>query len=214
MEKLDLKVRYKHLYKPPSKQVTIVDVPPLNFVMLDGVIEPGASPETSLAFQEAFPAIYGTSFTLKFNSKLRAENPIDYTVMALEGLWWTNTGDFSFDHTEPWHFTLMMMQPDHITVAMFHEAVEQVRAKRPSPALDKLRFERFTEGLCVQIMHVGPYADEPRSIEKMRAFADERGYIYRGKHHEIYLGDPRRAKPEKLQTVLRQPCRPRNERGE
>ena len=212
MEKLDLKSVYKQLYKPPSRQVTVVDVPALNFVMLDGVIEPGASPETSQAFQEAFPALYGTSFTLKFNSKLRAENPIDYTVMALEGLWWTNTGDFSFDRSESWHFTLMMMQPDHVTKEMFHEAIEQVRAKRPSPALDKLRFERFTEGLCIQIMHVGPYAEEPRSIEKMRAFAEEHGYVYRGKHHEIYLGDPRRAKPEKLQTVLRQPCLLCNER--
>jgi len=205
MEKLDLKKIYKQLYKPPSKYVTVVEVPSLNFAMLDGVVEPGTSPENSKEFQEAFPALYGTSFTLKFNSKRRAENPIDYTVMALEGLWWTDSGEFSFEKVEPWHFTLLMMQPDHITEAMFHEAVEQVRVKRPNPALDKLRFERFAEGLSIQIMHVGPYSEEPRSLEKMRRFVEENGYAYRGKHHEIYLGDPRRANPEKLQTVLRHP---------
>jgi len=205
MEKLDLKKIYKPLYKPPSKYVTVVEVPTLNFVMVDGVVEAGALPENSKDFQEAFPALYGTSFTLKFNSKRRAENPIDYTVMALEGLWWTDSGEFSFEKVEPWHFTLLMMQPDHITEAMFHEAVEQVRAKRPSPVLDQLRFEQFTEGLSIQITHVGPYSEEPRSLEKMRRFAEENGYAYRGKHHEIYLGDPRRAKPEKLKTVLRHP---------
>jgi hypothetical protein len=205
MEKLDLKRIYKHLYKPSAKKVTVVEVPKFKFVMLDGVVEAGTLPENSPEFQQAFPALYGASYTLKFNSKLRDVNPIDYTVMAMEGLWWTESGEFSFEKAEPWYFTLMMMQPEHITEEMFREAVEQVRAKRPNPALDKLRFESFDEGLSLQIMHIGPYADEPKTIEKMRAFAEEHGYTYRGKHHEIYLGDPRRSKPENLKTVLRHP---------
>jgi len=98
-----------------------------------------------------------------------------------------------------------MLQPDHIDQAMFEAALAQLRKKKPGPALDKLRLETFHEGLCLQILHVGPYADEPRSIEKMDAFAREHGYILHGKHHEIYLGDPRRATPEKLKTVLRHP---------
>ena len=99
----------------------------------------------------------------------------------------------------------MILQPDHITRAMFARAVEQLAEKRDSPAVHKLRLERFKEGACLQVMHVGPYADEPRTIERMQAFAEENGLVYRGKHHEIYLGDPRRAKPEKLRTILRQP---------
>ena len=95
------------------------------------------------------------------------------------------------------------MQPNHITQEMYAEAFAQLKKKKDSPGLDRVRFEPFEEGLSVQIMHVGPYSEEPMSLEKMKAFAEENGYRYRGKHHEIYLGDPRRAKPEKLRTVLR-----------
>jgi hypothetical protein len=204
--KIDLRKQYKHLYQPSAKNAAIVDVPEFNFVMLDGVIEPGETPDTSPAFRHAFEALYGASYTLKFMSKLRQHNPIDYGVTALEGLWWVDSGEFDFARKEPWRWTMMMMQPAHITAEMFREALEQIRKKgRGGPALDDLRFERFHEGLCVQIMHVGPYAEEPPTIEKMHAFARDHGYRLRGKHHEIYLGDPRRAKPERLKTVLRHP---------
>jgi len=106
---------------------------------------------------------------------------------------------------EEWKWTMMMMQPDHITEEMYHEALKQVREKRDNPALSRLRLERFREGLCMQIMHIGPYAEEPRTIDRMMAFAKENDYALRGKHHEIYLGDPRRAKPERLRTILRHP---------
>ncbi len=205
IKKLDLKKQYKHLYVPSAKQVAMVEVPEFNFIMIDGVIQPDETPETSQDFQNAMGALYGASYTLKFMSKLRKRNPIDYTVMALEGLWWTDSGEFDFTKKEPWKYTVMMMQPEHITVEMFQEALEQLAKKKPNPALGRLRFERFREGLCVQIMHVGPYAEEPATIAKMHAFAQENGYRLRGKHHEIYLGDPRRAKPEKLKTVLRHP---------
>jgi hypothetical protein len=173
--------------------------------MIDGRLEPGKEPATSEAFQEALIALYGVSYTLKFASKLRKMDPIDYPVMALEGLWWTDRGELDFDKREVWQWTLMMLQPDHITPTMVQEALEQQQKKRPNPALSRLRFERFQEGLCMQIMHLGPYADEPRTIEKMAEFAQAHGYCLCGKHHEIYLGDPRRARPDRLKTVLRHP---------
>jgi hypothetical protein len=205
MEKIDLKKKYKNLYLPTAREVSVVEVPEFKFVMLDGQIEPGQAPTDSHSFQDALTALYGISFTLKFTSKLREVNPIDYTVMALEGLWWLDSGEFDFNKDEPWKYTLMMMQPDHITEEMVLKALKDLKEKKPNPALEMLRFERFREGLCIQIMHIGPYSDEPRTLSKMEDFAEEHGYRYRGKHHEIYIGDPRRAKPENLKTVLRHP---------
>lgn len=205
MEKIDLKKLYKHLYSPPSNEVTLVEVPEFQFLMIDGHIEPGSAPAESQSFQDALGALYSVAYTLKFMSKLDQENPLDFTVMALEALWWVQSGSFNLSEVEPWYFTAMMMQPDHITSRRFQEALAQASKKRPNPALSHLRFEPFREGLSIQMMHIGPYADEKRTLEQMRAFALEHGYDYRGKHHEIYLGDPRRAAPEKLKTVLRQP---------
>ena len=205
MAKLDLKKEYKHLYRPSAKEVAVVDVPPLQFVMIDGAIEPGESPGTSPAFGQAMQALYGISYTLKFASKRRQEDPIDYSVMALEALWWVEDDDFDITRPDNWHWTAMMMQPEHITNDMFRQALAQLGEKKPSPALDLLRFEIFHEGLSVQIMHIGPYAAEPATIAKMDAFARENGYRMRDRHHEIYLGDPRRADPSKLKTVLRHP---------
>ncbi|MDH7487546.1 MAG: GyrI-like domain-containing protein [Anaerolineae bacterium] len=206
MNKLDLRKELKHLYAPSPGKVEVVEVPEFQFAMIDGRIEPGKEPGTSPAFQEALEALYGISYTLKFMSKLRAESPIDYTVMALEGLWWTAAGEFDFDRKDKWQWTAMILQPDHITPAMFQEGLGQLRRKRGDrPALGQLRLERFHEGLAMQIMHLGPYAEEPRTIERMMAFAQENGYRLRGRHHEIYLGDPRRTRPEKLKTILRHP---------
>ena len=205
MEKIDLKKKWKHLYAPSSKNVDVVDVPDFSFVMVDGRIEPGMEPATSTAFQNALGALYGVSYTLKFMSKLREDDPVDFTVMALEALWWTDPGEFDMTKKDEWKWTAMMMQPEHITEAMFQKAVQEFSKKKDNPALMKIRFQRFHEGLCMKIMHIGPYADEPETISKMHAFAQVHGYRLRGKHHEIYLGDPRRSKPERLKTVLRQP---------
>jgi len=205
MEKLDLKKDLKYLYAPSAKKITFVDVPAMNFAMIDGAIEPDQGPGTSPLFQENMMALYGAAYTLKFTTKLRKENPVDYPVMALEGLWWTESGAFDVDRPESWTWILMILQPDHITQEMFQEALRQLEKKRPNPALARLRLERFREGLCIQVMHVGPYATEPATMARMRSFALEQGYRYRGLHHEIYLGDPRRSAPEKLKTVLRQP---------
>ncbi len=207
MKKMDLKKELKYLYAPSTKKVEIVDVPQFQFVMIDGRIKAGDEPATSQEFQEAMQALYGVSYTLKFTSKLRKENPVDYTVMALEGLWWTEKGEFDFDKKEDWRWTVMMMQPNHITEEMYQKAVQQAREKRPSATFSKVRFESFREGLSMQIMHIGPYSEEPETIEKMKLFAQENEYVLRGKHHEIYLGDPRRAKPERLRTILRYPIK-------
>jgi hypothetical protein len=205
VHKIDLKKELKYLYAPSARQVEVVDVPRFNFVMIDGEIEHGTSPGTSPAFQQALEALYGISYTLKFSSKQQAENPIDYTVMALEALWWVEQGEFDITRPGNWHWTAMMLQPDHITDIMYRDALTQLRKKKPNPALDKLRFESFHEGLCMQIMHVGPYAEEPVTLVRMQTFAEQNGYALRGKHHEIYLGDPRRADPQKLKTILRHP---------
>jgi hypothetical protein len=217
IKKLDLKKELQPLYKPSAKQVALVKVPKFNFVRVDGQIEPGQSPGTSPAFGEALEALYGAAYTLKFMSKQRATDPIDYPVMALEALWWVEDGNFDITQPGNWHWRAMIMHPAHITRRMFADAVEKLSGKKPSPAVEKLRFGAYQEGLCVQVMHVGPYATEPATVARMQAFAVEQGYAERHvhelrqgqlvvyDHHEIYLGDPRRAKPEKLQTVLRHP---------
>jgi len=206
MPKMDLRKELKYLYAPSAKQVALVDVPEFQFAQIDGAIEPGQAPGTSPAFEQAMSALYGITYTLKFMSKQRADDPIDYTVMTLEGLWWVEEGEFDITQPGNWRWTMMILQPEHITPAMFAEGLAQLRKKRgDSPALDKLRLARFHEGLALQIMHIGPYANEPTTIARMDAFAQENGYRMIGKHHEIYLGDPRNAAPEKLKTILRHP---------
>ena len=206
MQKLDLRKDLKRFYAPSAKKVEIIQVPRFQFVMIDGAIEPGQGPSTSAGFAQTVEAMYGIAYTLKFAAKQRKDDPVDYPVMALEGLWWVEDGNFDISVPDNWHYTLMILQPDLITAEMFADALAQLRKKRgDSPALSKLRLEPFEEGLCVQVMHIGPYASEPATVERMRAFAFENGYRMRDKHHEIYLGDPRRADPSKLKTVLRHP---------
>lgn len=219
MKTLDLKKKYQTLYKPSARKIELVDVPELQFLMIDGRIEKGQSPGTSPSFQEAMGAIYGAAYTLKFTSKKRKTNAIDYPVMALEAIWWVEDGKFDITKPDNWFWRAMILQPDHIDQAMLDEALTKLRAKKPSPAIDLLRLTRYAEGLCMQTMHVGPYATEPATVARMQALAAESGLVERhehmrsGKkdivfdHHEIYLGDPRRSAPEKLKTVLRHPVK-------
>jgi hypothetical protein len=211
MKTLDLKKEYKHLYQPSAKKVEILQVPRLQFAMIDSAVEKGYEPGNSPAFQAATEALYGISYTLKFMLKKRKTNAIDYPVMALEGLWWVEDGIFDITIKDNWFYTLMIMQPDVITQDLFDEGLQQVRKKRgDSEFLSNVRLASFEEGLCVQVMHIGPYATEPATVDRMRDFAQENGYrdlvgSGGGKHHEIYLGDPRKADPTKLKTVLRHP---------
>lgn len=215
MKLLDLKKDLKYLYAPSAKKVEIVQVPRLQFAMIDGAIEKGYEPGNSPSFQEATQALYGISYTLKFMLKKRKTDPVDYPVMALEGLWWVEDGLFDITIKDNWFYTLMILQPDVVTQVIFEEGLAEVRKKRgDSPALSNLRLVNFEEGLCVQVMHIGPYATEPATVERTRAFAQENGYRdlvgSGGKHHEIYLGDPRKADPAKLKTVLRHPVEKEN----
>lgn len=210
MKALDLKKEFKHLYQPSAKKPEILKVPKLQFAMIDGVIEKGKEPGNSPAFAEATQALYSISYTLKFMLKKRKTNAIDYPVMALEGLWGVQDKMVDVAKKDNWTYTLMILQPDVITKDIFAEGLEQVRKKKgDSPILPKLRLSHFEEGVCVQMMHIGPYATEPATIAVMLAFAAENGYHDNvgpnGLHHEIYLGDPRKAKPEKLKTVVRHP---------
>lgn len=202
--KIDFKKQLKGLYSPSAKEPSIVDVPSMSFLILDGKGDPDGSD-----FQDAVQALYGATFTIKFALKAAKVGP-EYTVPPLEGLWWM-AGDRPFDQQarEEWLWRAMIMQPPHITAAHLSGAVGTLSKKKPSPSLSKLRLEAFHEGLSVQIMHVGPYSEEGPTIERLHKFAEEKGYELRGKHHEIYMGDPRRAAPEKLKTILRHPIKQR-----
>ncbi len=203
MAKKDLKKELQGLYFPSPKEVAVVKVPPMNFAMVDGE----GNPNESKVFQEAIEVLYGVSYTLKF--MLKKSGKPDFVVMPLEALWWTHpSGAFDFDSPNAsWSWTSMLMQPDVVTRADFAKASAQLKERKDPPALPKLRFERFTEGLSLQILHVGPYAAERPTIQKLHAYAEENGYRLAGKHHEIYMGDPRRSAPEKLKTVVRQPVK-------
>jgi len=210
MKTLDLKKQFKHLYQPSAKKIEVLQIPKLPFAMVSGAIEKGSEPGKSPSFAEATQALYGLSYTLKFMLKKRKTNAIDYPVMALEGLWWVEDGFFDITVKDNWFYTLMIMQPDVITKELFEEAREQVRKKKgDSEALARVRLAHFEEGLCVQVMHIGPYAAEPATIVRMREFMAENrlkdNVGPNGKHHEIYLSDPRKAAPDKMKTVLRHP---------
>lgn len=200
MEKLDLKKTNKECYAPSHKQPSIVDVPTYNFIMLDGHGNPNTHPD----YAEVVSALYQFAYALKFHIKKTQGS--DYAVMPLEGLWWIAEGlSFSSDNKDDWEWTMMIVQPAMVTDEHIHEIRKQLAVKKPSSWLEKLRYEPYTEGLSVQIMHIGPYNTEATNIQLMHKFAQTHGYALRGKHHEIYLSDPRRTQPEKLKTIIRQP---------
>lgn len=199
MEKIDYYSILKHLYQPSAKAVVIVDVPPMNFVMIDGTGDPNSSEE----YQQALESLYSISYTLKFMVKNGA-SAIDYRVMPLEGLWWVDDmRDFSIHAKSEWKWTAMIMQPPVVTSEMVDAAFDLARKKGLAAAI-KARFESFNEGLCAQILHIGPFTAEGPTIAKVHDFIHARGEL-RGQHHEIYLSDIRKANPSKWKTVIRQP---------
>jgi hypothetical protein len=205
MEKIDLQKQYKHLYAPSPKAPVIVDVPAFNFLMIDG----HGDPNTSADYQQVVSALFTCAYTLKFD--IKKKQGIDYAVMPLEGLWWaedmavfTATSDKS-----SWDWTMMMVQPECVTVKAFNEVAPQAAKKIGAELLSRLRFESYLEGPAVQIMHVGPYSAEGPNIARMHDFAQEQDFALVRKHHEIYLSDVRRTAPESLKTVLRQPIHTR-----
>jgi hypothetical protein len=202
MAKIDFKKELKHLYNPSKTAFSVVDVPAMHFLMIDGHGDPNTAP----AYAEALEALYAVAYGLKF--MVKRQEGLDYVVPPLEGLWWMeDMAEFSLETKQEWDWTMMVMQPEWVTSTLVEEACTEVARKKSPVALPGLRFEPYHEGLAVQILYIGPYDEEAPTIARMHAFAEEKGYTLRGKHHEIYLSDPRRTAPEKLKTVIRQPVR-------
>lgn len=199
--KVDFKKQIE-TYSAPRGRFEIVTVPQMQFLMIDG----HGDPNTSKAYEAALTTIYPVAYTLRFLSKNELDR--DYTVMPLEGLWWADDM-ISFTSARDksrWDWTVMIMTPEWITSEHFGSAVESVRRKGAAALLDAIRLEAFDEGLAVQTLHIGPYDDEAPLLDAMHNdFIPSNSLRMTGRHHEIYLSDPRRAAPEKLRTILRQP---------
>ncbi len=201
MAKKDLSKELQALYFPSPKEPVFVDVPAMQFAMVDG----SGNPNDSQAYREAIGVLYGVAYTIKFAAKKQGIR--DVLVMPLESLWWSDDqDDFFLARKERWQWTAMLLEPPVVTKKMFEAAVAELRERKNPPGLDRVRLEKWKEGKAAQILHIGPYAAERPTIERVHAFIRENGYRLSGKHHEIYMGDPRRSAPEKLKTVVRQPC--------
>lgn len=209
MDKLDYKKEYKDLYQPSAKP-SLIDVPEMIFIAVDCM----GNPNTSVEYKTAMELLYGLSFTIKM-SKMNGTQPegyFEYVVPPLEGLWHQEGIDgIDYSRKEDFNWTSMIRQPEFVTEEVFENAKAALSKKKPGLDLSRARYMKMTEGLCVQIMHKGPYDDEPASIEKMKAFIKEKGFAEdfydERRHHEIYLSDPRKCAPERLRTVIRHPVR-------
>lgn len=200
VHKVDLKKELKHLYSASARQVVQVEVPALRFLMIDGE----GDPNTSKQYVAAVEALFSVSYTVKFMVK-RAEQAVDYAVMPLEGLWWSeDLSSFGTNDRAQWKWTMMILQPDFVSDEWIYRALDNVKRKKQLPELDALRLETFTEGSCCQILHVGPFTEEGPTIARLHDFILERSSLT-GKHHEVYLSDIRRAAPNKWKTIIRQP---------
>jgi hypothetical protein len=199
MNKMDLKKELKPLYTASAEEAKLVTGWPLNYLMFNGYGDPDANPE----FQGGVEALYSASYTLKF--MLKKEQELDWVVPPLEGLWWMLMADFDLERRDDWRWTVMIPQPTEVTPELLEQGVAAARQKKDLPALEKLRLEIYNEGQAAQILHVGPYSAEGPTIDRLHAFIQEKGLHLCGKHHEIYLSDPRRSAPEKMKTILRQP---------
>ena len=201
MDKIDFRKEFKQFYNPSVKEISVVDVLSMNFLLVDGEGAP-----TSLQYSEAIEALFGISYSLKF--MVKKSTGVDFSVMPLEGLWWVDDmTKFSSDRKDEWKWTAMIMQPKYVNADHVKLAVEQVKKKKNLPALPKVRFENFNEGLAAQIMYVGPFSDEGSTITKIHVYIQNSGHTLSGKHHEIYLNNPSTTAPEKLKTILRQPMK-------
>lgn len=204
MAKTDFKRELRHLYRPSKSEFSLLEVPPMRFLMIDGRGDPNTAP----AYEAAIQALYSVAYTLKFMSKNDLGK--DYVVPPLEGLWWaTDMQAFTQKRDKrQWLWSMMIMVPDWIVAEMVTQAQAAAGAKKELPALPKIRCACFEEGLAVQILHIGPYDEEGPVLQQMHTeFLPANNLTFNGKHHEIYLSDPRRVAPDKLKTILRQPVR-------
>jgi hypothetical protein len=203
VEKLDVKKELAHLYGPKSNDWELIDVPAMNFLMVDG----RGDPNTAKDYGDAVEALYGIAYTIKFLSRKRLGR--DYVVAPLEGLW-TASDPAVFENAQKskYQWTMMIMQPDWITETTVSEAVAATAAKKELPALSKVRFERYDEGRSLQLLHLGSYDDEAPKLKYLHAeFMPLHKLTFNGPHHEIYLSDPRKTESSKLKTILRQPVK-------
>lgn len=202
MKKIDFKKELKRLYLPSAKEAELVDVPPMNFLMIDGA----GDPNRERSYQEAVEALFSAAYAVKF--KVKKTLAIDYGVPPLEGLWWArDMGAFIAGDKAKWKWTMMIMQPEFVHAALVRDTIAEVGKKKALPALGKLRFEKFAEGKCAQVLHIGPFSAEGPVIARLHAFIASIAGKLHGKHHEIYLSDIRRADPAQWKTILRQPLR-------
>ena len=202
MKKIDLKKQLKQLYHPSAKEVSVVDVPAMNFLMIDGE----GDPNTAKSFTDAVETLFPVSYAIKFKVK-KGTLGIDYGVMPLEGLWESDDmPNFNIAEKSRWKWTVMIMQPSFVTQDLVEQVLKEVKEKKNPAALPKLRWESFSEGRCAQIMHIGPFSEEGPTVQKVHRFIDTIGKRVR-KHHEIYLSDIRKAAPATWKTVIRQPLR-------
>lgn len=196
--KLDLYKEHKAEYVTP-KTPALINVKPAKYLTVTGQGAPAGR-----EFQAAVAALYGAAFTIKMTKKFSGQ---DYKVCHLEGQWWgkQETGDFSTQPPETWNWRLMIRVPDFIRETDLKSAVKKLKEKGKGDDVDQVTLETVKEGKCVQMLHVGPYGNEGATISRMVEFAQQNGLTGRGRHHEIYLSDPRRVAPEKLRTILRHP---------
>ena len=203
MNKIDFKKEWKHLYQPSRKDFEVVEVPNLQYLMVDGHGDPNIAPE----YTEAVEALYGVAYKIKFFSKKEEK---DYVVPPLEGLWWADDmNDFTANRDKSkWDWTMMIMTPDWIHPDVYQQALDEVTKKKDLPALGIIRLDNYQEGKSVQILHIGSYDDEGPVLQRLHeTWMPDNGYEFNGKHHEVYLSDPRKVDPEKLKTILRQPIK-------
>jgi hypothetical protein len=200
-EKIDLFKLHKDQYVAP-KQPQLVEIPEARYLAVSGRGEPGGE-----EFAAKVGALYGVAYTVKMTRKFAGKQ--DYTVCKLEGQWWVDGERQNFAATDrkQWNWKLLIRTPDFVRDEELNEAVTTLLQKGKEPEVRQVGFESFAEGTCVQMLHVGPYDSEPETILKMQAFAEEQGMELRGRHHEIYLSDPRRVPPERLKTILRHPVK-------
>jgi len=202
---LILKKTLKNLYLPSQKEFTIVNVPTMNFLTIRGK----GNPNTSEEFQEAVEALYAVSYSIKMSPKKVTvpKGYFEYVVPPLEGLWWISGEEFNLTQKNRFEWKIMIMQPEFVNNEIVKSAIESLKRNKENSSIKKIKFESYSEGLSVQIMHIGSYDEEKETIKKMNDFIKDKNLAKNGLHHEIYLSDPRKTSPDSLKTVLRQPVK-------
>ena len=197
--KIDIKKQHKNLFSPKGGP-HLVEVPKFRYLMIDGKGSPDGA-----AFQDAIGALYSTAYTTKF--RLKKAGREDFVVPPLEALWWADDDSvFEENRRAEWRWTVMLVQPDHVSEEDLAETLAELDKKGKSTAAHRsMKTEVLEEGQAVQCLYVGPYDSMVGAISGMQAFAESKGLGFVGKHHDVYLSDPRRTAPEKLKTVLRRP---------